>query len=303
MKPLWLLATLLLSTLLMAGGSPYIGVFLEDPTDEQVKTFDSKGAMISTVISGTPAEKANLEKNTLIIRINKTDIASAAELRTAMTQYEAGDTIKVTTLAKKGKPVEHVVVLTERNSKQGYNYTFALPEDNPLGLTLNSVTPQLREFFGVPYGVMISEIEMKSAADSSGLKAGDIITKIDGAIVDSPENVRDELAKGTPGQTVKVEVNRRGERQYCNLKLNNSINKSFHFSIPGYEGGYLYDPSVGRVDISDIDNLGNAFEVYVDKAQENGKHVDKKELRKELEKLQRELRRVKRQLEDAKDEK
>jgi C-terminal processing protease CtpA/Prc len=300
MKSQWIVAFMCFSALLFAGGSPFIGIFLQDPTDEQVKTFDSKGVMIEGIIPGTPAEQANLKKNCLIVDISGKPVTCAADLRTIMTNYNVGDTIVVKMLCSKGKSEDHTLILTDRGEKQGYSYSFTMPEDNPLGLTLTQITPQLREYFGVPYGVMVSEIEIKSSADSAGIKAGDILMKIDGAIVDSPENVRNELAKGKPGQKVAVEVNRRGERKALSLVLNHSVNVMMSSSRTTTMNPqiYLYDQSLGQLRLEDFDNLDILLEKCVEKAKTEGKKVDTDELRKRISKLQKELQKVQKELEE-----
>ena len=50
------------------------------------------------------------------------------------------------------------------------------------GIRVDYLTSQLREFFGVGAneGVLVASVETDSAAAKAGLKAGDVITAVDG---------------------------------------------------------------------------------------------------------------------------
>lgn len=63
-----------------------------------------------------------------------------------------------------------------------------------LGVQLNTLTPQLAEYFGAKNGgVLVSGVTQGSAADKAGIKAGDVITSIDGDAVRDGDDLVDEL--------------------------------------------------------------------------------------------------------------
>ena len=63
-----------------------------------------------------------------------------------------------------------------------------------LGVQTNSLTPQLAEYFGVKDGgVLVTSVTQGSAAEKAGVKAGDVITSIDGDRVRSVDDLVDEL--------------------------------------------------------------------------------------------------------------
>jgi serine protease Do len=300
MKNLWIGLLMSLAVFLTAGGSPFLGVTLVDPTEEQIKSYDTKGVLINTIIPNTPAEQAKMEKGWMIVKIAGVPVETTDELRAELQRHNVGDTIKIVTVPRKGegKPVTHSVVLVDRNKTVPYSYSFYSPEDNPVGMTLTTVTPQLREFFGVPYGVMISEIEMKSSADSAGLKAGDVVMRVDGAIVDSPEDVRGELNKVESCRTVAIDVNRKGERKTYELRVDC---RKITLAVPMPESvmrEYLYDPSIGQLEIPDLDHFEKVIEIYAQKAKEQGKKTDLEELRKRFAQLEKELAKLQKQLEE-----
>ena len=63
-----------------------------------------------------------------------------------------------------------------------------------LGVQLNSLTPQLAEYFGAKDGgVLVSSVTKDSPAEKAGLKAGDVITSIDGDRIRDTDDLVDEL--------------------------------------------------------------------------------------------------------------
>jgi membrane-associated protease RseP (regulator of RpoE activity) len=70
-----------------------------------------------------------------------------------------------------------------------------------LGVQLNELTPQLAEYFGVKDGgVLVSSITKDSAAEKAGLKAGDVITAVNGGRVRHTDDVVDELRDAKEGE-------------------------------------------------------------------------------------------------------
>src|SRR5499433_305427 len=77
-----------------------------------------------------------------------------------------------------------------------------------LGVGIQPLTPELARKFGVREGegVLVNEVFEKDPAASAGIKPGDIITKIDGNPVDTPNRLSRLVAGLVPGATAKVEV-------------------------------------------------------------------------------------------------
>jgi serine protease Do len=64
---------------------------------------------------------------------------------------------------------------------------------NQLGITVTELEPQLAEYFGTKEGVLVSSVSADSAAAKAGVKAGDVITSVNGSAVDSTSDVRSRL--------------------------------------------------------------------------------------------------------------
>jgi serine protease Do len=62
-----------------------------------------------------------------------------------------------------------------------------------IGVEAEGVGGQLAEFFGVKEGVLVRSVMKGSAAEKGGLKAGDVITRVDQKSLDSPRDLSEAL--------------------------------------------------------------------------------------------------------------
>ena len=75
---------------------------------------------------------------------------------------------------------------------------------------------------GVTKGVAILEVVSQSPAEKSGLKKGDIITKLENETIDSVAQLRYELYKHNPGETITITYNRDGKEKKAKITLEES---------------------------------------------------------------------------------
>ncbi len=94
-----------------------------------------------------------------------------------------------------------------------------------LGAQAQDLTPQLAQAFGIPMqrGAVVTSIVPESAAEKSGLKPGDIITKINGKQVKNANVLRNVIGLLRIGKTVTLEVLRDGKDKTLSAKVEKSI--------------------------------------------------------------------------------
>ena len=73
---------------------------------------------------------------------------------------------------------------------------------------MTPLTGQLADYFGVKRGVLVSSVDVNSPAARAGLKAGDVITAINGQAVDTPSDVRRALRDAGTRGTLDLRVTR-----------------------------------------------------------------------------------------------
>jgi len=89
---------------------------------------------------------------------------------------------------------------------------FALGSSRRIGVSTSALGKQLADYFGVPHGVLISSVEANSPADKAGLKAGDVVTEIDGRKIDNAADLVRGLAAKDEGEVTLTVVRDRNRR-------------------------------------------------------------------------------------------
>jgi serine protease Do len=85
-----------------------------------------------------------------------------------------------------------------------------------LGITVDSLSSQLAEYFGTKEGVLVTSVYDESAAAKAGLKAGDVITSFNGSPVATPADVRRRIQDLNDGDEFTIAVMR--DRKPLTLK-------------------------------------------------------------------------------------
>ena len=83
-----------------------------------------------------------------------------------------------------------------------------------LGVYIQEVTPEIAEQFDLPEdakGVLVGDVIKDSPAEKSGIKRGDIITKVNNEEVDSPGELQDKIGSIEIGEKANIEVVRDGK--------------------------------------------------------------------------------------------
>jgi S1-C subfamily serine protease len=77
-----------------------------------------------------------------------------------------------------------------------------------LGLQVQDLSEDLAAYFGVKTGVLVAGVDADAPAAKAGVKAGDVITAVNGQAVTDPGELRQEMAKVEDGKTVDLAVTR-----------------------------------------------------------------------------------------------
>lgn len=73
-----------------------------------------------------------------------------------------------------------------------------------LGISCATVSSDVSEMYGIPTGVLVSEVQRGSAAMKAGIKANYVITKVDGQSISSAEELTEKLSYYAAGEEVPI---------------------------------------------------------------------------------------------------
>jgi C-terminal processing protease CtpA/Prc len=206
------------------GGPPRLGLSVRDVTKEeaQAATLDAiAGAWVTAVADGSAAAEAGLLPGDVIVAVEGESIRSARHLTRAIAETPVGRALRIT-YVRNGQRAE---VTATPAAPTPRDFTFAFPEGFPfemrrpgaqalmqrggrLGVSVQALTPQLASYFGVPEGVLVTEVREGTPAARAGIRAGDVITKVGDQVVARPGDVSRAVAAGEAGSTLQVHVSR-----------------------------------------------------------------------------------------------
>jgi len=85
---------------------------------------------------------------------------------------------------------------------------FAAGGRGRLGVRVQDLSEELAGYFGVKQGVLVAGVEADAPAAKAGVKAGDVITAVNGQAITDPNELRREVAKVEDGKTADLAVTR-----------------------------------------------------------------------------------------------
>ena len=90
-----------------------------------------------------------------------------------------------------------------------------------LGVSIGDVTAELAKEKGLrsPQGIYVAQVVPDGAAASSGIKEGDIITKVAGVQVNSSAELQEQIGRHAPGDKIGITVVRSGSERIVNVTL------------------------------------------------------------------------------------
>lgn len=219
-------------------GGSRIGVAVSDlETDAQ-----TAGVRIDTVEDDSPAAKAGLQKGDIVVEFDGERVRSVRQFTRLVSETPPGRQVPAA-VTRGGSRISvnitprepsglHVLggdswrALEEAREMARIAPRPAIPRPpsapkpprpmdiepflwyggNRLGVSVNSLSDQLKEHFGVKDGVLVSSVTEDSVAAKAGLQAGDIIVSVNGSTVDDASEVREEMADVDPGAEFTLDI-------------------------------------------------------------------------------------------------
>jgi serine protease Do len=172
----------------------WLGVTIQNIDENTAKALDmkdTKGALLTSVIPGDPADKAGLKTGDVITAVNGETVEDTNALLRKVAAIRPGQKAELSIL-RKGAASKVSVSLGERDSKHLAQGEMQNGEDDAateatLGLSLRPVTGQEAKALGLdkPEGLLVAGVEQGSAAEDAEVRPGDVILEINQTAVSS----------------------------------------------------------------------------------------------------------------------
>jgi len=249
--------------------SPYLGIGVQDIDSQRaaaLKMKAARGAEVTTVNEDGPAAKAGIKDGDVVLEYNGQEVEGRDQLARLVHETPVGRQVKIgvwrngamqtvtaTIEAKKGMQVfsddgtwemPEVPMPDMRSFRMPdmeiprFQMLYPTPllgiQGEPLGNE-----EQLAEFFGVKDGVLVKSVNRNSAAEKAGIKAGDVIVKIDDTKVNTTQEITSVLRSNRSKKNFTVTVVRNHKEMPLNVVIESSSTqgavraRNYFLELPG----------------------------------------------------------------------
>lgn len=225
-----------LMSLRVGNSGSYLGVYIREVTDEDVERLDlreERGALVTDVPDEGPAAEAGLQADDVIVSWNGADVESAAQMRRLVGETPAGRSVDLG-YVRDGEQRTATVELAERSTsatrwsqrgelgadvrgrleeslgdaqfrlrelRDGHGNFRMFMHGGRLGIGIQNLGDQLAEYFGADDGgVLVTSVRDDSPAAEAGLRAGDVIVRVDDEPVMDPGDLVREVGRSDAGE-------------------------------------------------------------------------------------------------------
>jgi serine protease Do len=197
----------------VVGGGSYIGVMMQEVDSERAKALklhEEGGVEITVVEQDSPAEKAGLKVGDVVLKYNGQRVEGMQQFARMVHETPAWRDVKID-ISRAGVAQTVIVKVAQRKTQRvemgeapqmPERFDIHIPDmprgfmtlrSSVLGVEAESIDGQLAQYFGVKDGVLVRSVLKGSAAEKAGIRAGDVIVKIDDARVATPADISGRL--------------------------------------------------------------------------------------------------------------
>jgi serine protease Do len=195
-----------------------IGVQIDQVTRDVAESIGlgrAQGALVRSVESGSPADKAGLEAGDIIVRFNGQVIDKASDLPRLVGNTKPGSRANMSVF-RRGATRELAITVAEVEPDRPARRTSSAPEEKPkgspaaqsIGLVVSELNDAQKRELGVKGGVKVDAVS--DGAARAGIREGDVILAIGNTDVTSVREFDAVVAKTDRSKPIPVLV-RRGE--------------------------------------------------------------------------------------------
>ncbi|MGA8102089.1 MAG: PDZ domain-containing protein [Candidatus Acidiferrales bacterium] len=249
-------------SLLDDSSNGWLGLDIAEVTPESAQNLKLpavRGVVVKRVEEKSPADQAGLKENDVITEYEGQVVEGTAQFRRLIRETPPGRSVAVK-LIRAGAEQTITVTVAERRAvferweprilsglpdSHPEIFTFSVPDGDladsfsgafgghspMLGIQAEELRGQLGEYFGAPNGegVLVRDVRAGSAAGKAGLKAGDVITKVDGRGVKTLSDLREQMRQASDDKPVQLTILRRG----AEMTLPVTVEKPRSTTAPG----------------------------------------------------------------------
>jgi serine protease Do len=239
------------------GSGSFLGIGVQEIDAERARTLnlrEERGVEVTRVEDDGPAAKGGMKIGDVVLEYNGERVQGVEQFMRMVRETPPGRDVKLS-ITRSGSPQQLAIKTGSRKTWMTSRYgefgavdlpRIEFPEisipDMPrafmtwrsslVGMEAEALDAQLAEYFGVKEGVLVRSVVRGSAAEKAGLRAGDVIVKVDDTKVTSPREVSATMRSSRSKKTVPVVVVREKRETTLQLSVDESPSSETQHSSP-----------------------------------------------------------------------
>ncbi|HAJ27136.1 MAG TPA: peptidase [Syntrophus sp. (in: bacteria)] len=189
----------------------WMGVSVQDITEEMAKSLqlkDRRGAIVSEVFKGDPAERAGIRAGDIVTEINGKKIKDTHELLLSIASFHVGDKVSIKVIRDGREMIFQVMVVERKDQPEVAAAKGGAYEQ--FGLAVEDITPEIARYLGIPKktGIIVVRVQSGSPADEMGIQPQDIILQVNKTKIASVKEYMNEVNKKSNKGSIMLLIKR-----------------------------------------------------------------------------------------------
>jgi serine protease Do len=203
----------------------WLGVQILAITEDLARTYkmkDARGAMVSEVTKGSPAEAAGLKADDVVVTVDGRPVQDSSDLSRYVASKPPGSTVRLHVLRDGAERDIDVKLGTFPDETEGRDDEAEGEGTVRHGMTLRDLTPDVAERLQMPRGskgVVVTDVAAGSAAEEAALRRGDVIVSVNGEDTEDVADFEKEIAEAKGDGVARLRFRRGDTHQVTVLRL------------------------------------------------------------------------------------
>ena len=190
----------------------WLGVTIQDLKGDLASYYnvaEGRGVLVTQVVPGDPADKAGMQANDIILKVDGSQVNSSRALTAKAAGLAVGERVDVTVL-RNGKEKNLTIKVGRRPLSLAQSGKTESTKETEYGLRVSDLTPEMARQLNSDdaRGAVVTAVKPGSKAAQAGLREGDVIVEVNRQAVDSAKDFKLRVLKHKQDGDLKLLVKR-----------------------------------------------------------------------------------------------
>ncbi|GAB5409920.1 MAG: DegQ family serine endoprotease [Balneolaceae bacterium] len=206
----------------------YLGMYSAGEVDKTMAQAlglnRDRGVIVGQIIEDSPAEKAGLKEDDIIVSLNGEEISDYDAFRLSIANFKPNEKVDLLVIRDGDEKKISVTLGTRPSDEIASSVPVKEDIEEKLGFTVTDLTSEIKRQLNLTNdteGVVVSKVSESSNAFERGLQKGDVITAVKRKKVETTEEFFKEVEKSTENgdQAILLTIERNNMKQFIAFRL------------------------------------------------------------------------------------